>query len=328
MLSEGEDIPAFTTNGHETRVVHREYVGDIVAPASPAVFSNTVYSINAANSLLFPWLAPLAANYQQYRFNGMVFEFKTLSSDITAGGALGAVIMATNYDVNALAFTSKLTMENSEYAISAKPSRSQLHAVECDPSQTPNNLYYCLDAARNVAAISDPRFYNMGLFQIATAGLPSSPGQVLGELWVSYDVSLMKPDISATLSSGSCKIVSSGVGVDKTHIFGTTAATITGVAIATAVGGTITFLYPGSYVICLQTTGTACDNPTYSGSASQISGTVVTSAPRVSLTSFGGVFSVTTTVPNQNVFIDCTSSTTVTSSLTFVVATSSVAVVV
>jgi len=40
---------------------------------------------------------------------------------------------------------------------------------------------------------ADPRFYDLGLFQIATSGMQS--GYVVGELWVSYDIVFRKPRI-------------------------------------------------------------------------------------------------------------------------------------
>lgn len=210
VLPEGTEIPQFMNSIHETRIQHREYIGDIVVPSSPNSFTNTSYVINAANSDTFPWLAAVAARYQQYKFNGLIFEFKTLSSDITAGGALGAVMMATNYDSIKKPFNNKLEMENSEYATSAKPSRSQIHAVECDPAMTQSKLLYCADVGNDETLDIDPRFANLGNFQLATVGLPGSAGQVLGELWASYDVSLFKPDLGTPNSSGWQRLTAAG----------------------------------------------------------------------------------------------------------------------
>jgi hypothetical protein len=210
VLPEGTEIPQFMNSIHETRIQHREYIGDIIVPSSPSSFSNASYTINAANSYTFPWLAAVAARFQQYRFNGLIFEFKTLSSDITAGGALGAVVMSTNYDTIKKPFTSKLEMENSEYATSAKPSRSQIHVVECDPAMTQSKLLYCADAGNDETLDIDPRFANLGNFQLATVGLPGSTGQVLGELWASYDVSLFKPDLGIPKDSGWQRLTAAG----------------------------------------------------------------------------------------------------------------------
>jgi hypothetical protein len=210
VLPEGTEIPQFMNSIHETRIQHREYIGDIIVPGTPSSFNNRSYVINAANSDTFPWLAAVSARFQQYKFNGLIFEFKTLSSDITAGGALGAVVMSTNYDAIKRPFTNKLEMENSEYATSAKPSRSQIHVVECDPAMTQSKLLYCADAGNDETLDIDPRFANLGNFQLATVGLPGSSGQVLGELWASYDVSLFKPDLGTPKESGWQRLTAAG----------------------------------------------------------------------------------------------------------------------
>jgi hypothetical protein len=309
-LSEGQEIPMFKNYGHETRVSHREFLGELVTPASPTVFNNTTYRINAANPVLFPWLAPIASNYQQYRFNGLVVEFKTLSSDITAGGALGSVILATNYDVVDVPFSTKITMENSEYAISAKPSLSQLHAVECDPEQVANNLYYCRSSADG-SSTADARFYDLGLLQIATSGLPSSAGTVLGELWISYDVSLLKPIISSTISSGSMTINSGGT-VTSAVPFGS-APTPTGNTLAIGSGSTLTWPYPGTYYVSIQWIGTGFANPTVSGTASAV--LKWTEFPRPgTLTAAALTYNVTVTAANQTTVFDFTTTTTTTAS--------------
>ena len=63
---------------------------------SADVFKIDSYLINAANPKTFPWLSQIAANYEQYDIEGMVFSADALNSTKTA---LGTVMMATQYDV-------------------------------------------------------------------------------------------------------------------------------------------------------------------------------------------------------------------------------------
>lgn len=246
----GEAVPSFGVMGQATRVKHREYIMDIVVPATAAAFTNTPFQVNPGTSSTFPWLASLANNYQQYKFNGLVFEFKTLSSDITAGGALGSVIMASNYDVVNAPYTSKIDMENSQYAVSAKPSCSQIHTIECAPQSTANNLYYVRNHTNANVAGQDNRFYDLTKFQLATAGLPGTPGTVLGELWASYDVSLYKPIINGDFLGAFITSVSPST----TSYFGTTPL-ISGNGV-TATANTITFSQAGDYLVTLYPGGT------------------------------------------------------------------------
>lgn len=191
-------VPQFARTDHSVRVCHREFVGDLKVPANPDEFNNNfVQLINPANTTLFPWLSRMATLYTQYKIHGMVITYKTMSSNYSAGGGpLGTVIIATNYNVNDQAFSTKVQMENSEFAVSCNPSTSLIHAIECDPKFSGLQTLYVLDPeTQQPGAISDPRFYHYGKLQIATSGLPGAFNNTMGELWISYDIELMKPVI-------------------------------------------------------------------------------------------------------------------------------------
>ena len=305
----GEAVPSFGVLGQATRVRHREYIQDVVIPTTPSSFHNTSYTVNPGVASTFPWLAALANQYQQYKFNGLIFEFKTLSSDITAGGALGSVTMASNYDVVADSYASKIEMENSQYAVSAKPSCSQIHTMECQPSATANVLYYIRNNATSATLGQDNRFYDLANFQLATAGLPGSAGAVLGELWVSYDVSLYKPVIRA--ESLSTFIVASG-SITKSNFFGNT-PTITGNGI-TAVNNTLTFQQTGDYLITLYIVGTGVNaGLTYSGTAGTVS-QIASDFASGSTTLVSVSIETKITQPGQTLILSAAAMTTVTGS--------------
>lgn len=307
----GETVPSFGVMGQATRVRHREYIMDIVVPASPTAFTNTQFQVNPGLSSTFPWLASLANNYQQYKFNGLVFEFKTLSSDITSGGALGSVIMASNYDVVNPAYASKIEMENSQYAVSAKPSCSQIHTMECAPNSTANNLYYVRNHTNTAVAGQDNRFYNLANFQLATAGLPGSAGTILGELWASYDVSLYKPIINSDFLGAFITSVSPS----KTSVFGTS-PTISGNGISATVN-TLTFSQAGDYLVTFYPGGTGLNlGLAFSGTTTPV---------QVASDYAGGAtehISVSVkcraTQPNQTLIVDASAVTTITDMQTLV----------
>lgn len=304
-LTPGESVPMFGTMGAETRVRHREYIGDVVVPEVPLAFTNTAFIINPGDTNTFPWLASTAGNYQQYRINGMVFEFKTLSSDITAGGSLGAVILGTNYNVLDTPYTDKLHMENAQFCVSAKPSQSQIHTVECDPRQVSTQLKYVRDSTSSSSVAQDARLYDHGKFQIATVGLPGTPGTVMGELWCSYDISLYKPEI-ADPQSFSVKVVAAG-SVSKAVSLGTSPV-VTGARV-TAVGNTITFARADTYIMTLLVTGTSLAAPVVSGSSTTalISAVLDGTGAALSL-----VYTVVAPSAGATVIYDFSTSTTVT----------------
>jgi hypothetical protein len=194
----GGAVPMFTGGTDGVVLRHREYLGDVTAST---VFTPTSYSINPGDYNTFPWLSTVAQQFEEYRFRGLVFCYKASSGFI--GGtspALGNVMLATQYDVLDPAFPSKQIMDSYEYSDSVLPTEACLHGVECDRSLTPLPTLYIRHGA--APAGSDPRLFDLGIFTIATTGQQASNFAV-GELWVTYDVELLKPRIDprSTLSS-------------------------------------------------------------------------------------------------------------------------------
>jgi hypothetical protein len=205
VLSNGSQIPKFSTT-HATNIVcHREFLGDITGTTT---FTNRRYPINPGSTITFPWLSTIAQNYQQYRIHGIIFEFRPLITDFVTNGAPGVVIMATNYNADEPLYTTKQAMENSEYAVSVKPTRDLIHAVECAPGQTVLSELYVRPGG--LASNLDLKFTDLGNFQFATQG---NPTQLLGELWCSYNIEFFKPllpnDVGGNVQSQS--ITRSGI---------------------------------------------------------------------------------------------------------------------
>jgi len=193
-IKEGNPVPHFGNLEQATIISHREFIQDITAVGS-TTFTNISIPINPGLRGSFPWLSNVSRGYSSYRVLGMVYEFKSTSSDYVTGGAMGSVIMGTDYDVSDPAWTSKLEMENAQYSNSAKPSEDQLHPIECDPRLSSIDVFDVRHV--DIPSGKDGRFYDLGNFQIATVGLPTSSGNI-GELWVSYEIALFKPILNDT----------------------------------------------------------------------------------------------------------------------------------
>lgn len=194
-LPEVINVPA----GGGTVIRFQEYLGDVVTSSVAGNFNIQSFNINAANPITFPFLSQIAANYEQYDFEGLLYSFQSTSADAlnSVNTALGSVMMATQYDINDAVFTSKLEMLNYEYASVVKPSESCLHMVECDPRQTTVNELYTLYNL-SPPANSDSRLYNLGRFSVATQGFQGTSVNV-GQLHVTYQVRLLKPKLYMTL---------------------------------------------------------------------------------------------------------------------------------
>jgi len=189
-----DDLPQFVRKDHTVNVKHREYLGDLMVPEVPTQFTNTAYVIQPSNAALFPWLARIAKQYQQYRIRGMVVEYKSNTTDYAAAGPLGSVGIATNYNVADAKFDNLVEFQNSEFAVVTKPSRNILHAIECSPALGRGEWLYVRDAENeDPTKTQDARFNDFGLLQVCTSGLPGSAGSALGQLWVSYDIEFAKP---------------------------------------------------------------------------------------------------------------------------------------
>lgn len=188
-------------SGRTVRIQHREYIQDVNSSIN---FANLSLQINPANELCFPWLSTMAQNFAEYRFHGLIFEFVSLSADAlnSTNTALGCVVMTTNYNSAEPLFTSKSQAENAEFTVSSKPSCNLIHGIECDPSITVNqgHLYVSPNFNGTVPTGEDIKTYNLGNFQFITQG--SQAVADIGELWVSYDIELIKPIISPNWALG------------------------------------------------------------------------------------------------------------------------------
>lgn len=187
------DVTIVAAGPRETRIVYREYIGDVFTnPLVAGDFYAKTYAINPGLVSLFPWLAPIAQQYEQWTPNGIVFEFKSTSSEYVSTQALGSVIMATEYDSLDSVFANKQEMLNSAYANEAKPSQHIIHGVECDPRDNPNRIFYV--RAGSVPTGGNIRDYDLGKFTVATQG-GATANLNLGSLYVHYDITFRKEQL-------------------------------------------------------------------------------------------------------------------------------------
>lgn len=239
-------VPTFNATGHSVRIKHREYLGDITGSTA---FSSRPYLIQPGSTVTFPWLSQIAKGFQQYKFHGLVFCFNSTSASAlnSTNTALGTLIMATQYNVNRPAFTSKLEMEGYEFSCATKPCDSLLHPIECDPKQLVMENLYIRSGA--VPSGEDARLYDLGQFQLATVGMQAAAN--IGELWVTYDVELLKPRLPPGGDFGGEYTRIQNAGYTNTEVLGsvqTTPLGNLGITIASSGAGWDRILFPASLV--------------------------------------------------------------------------------
>lgn len=255
----GADPPSIINSPMGNVIVrHREYLGDVTT-GSASAFSNTSYAVNPGLPHTFPWLSQIATCFEQYSLRGCVFEFKSTSADAlnSTNTALGSVIMATEYDSTRPAFANKQQMENHQYAMSARQSNSMLHPIECAKGESTLETLYVRAGADSG---DDTRFTDFCNFQIATVGQQASD-VVIGELWISYEIELLKPRFATSEGSGS--VYSSHVrcttNILNTNFFGDTQTVSGNLAISV---GTNALQFPdfiktGHYLVVIVWNGTS-----------------------------------------------------------------------
>jgi len=189
----GNQVPAMHTNNSNIRFAHKEYIGQV--NTSIAFTMQYDEQVNPTNSVLFPYLSSMASNFQEYKFKGLCFYYKSTSADAlnSTNTALGAIIMAAQYRADAAAPVGKVQMLNEMWSTDGRPSANIGMPVECSPLECPLNILYCGDGS---SGTNDPKFYNLAQFYLATAG--SQAVADAGELWVTYDIELFKPILSPT----------------------------------------------------------------------------------------------------------------------------------
>ena len=195
----GQGIPQFSEGPNVITVSHKEYIADIFGPVTAGTFQNQVFGLNPGLITTFPWLAQVAANYDEYTFHQCIFTFRSTVTDFVASnGQVGSIIMATQYNSNDTPFASKQDAMEYDGAVSGKVSEKILHGVECDPSKLSGSPGKYTRAGP-VPGGEDIKTYDLGQLNVSVSNTPATfSNQALGELWVSYTVELRKPKFFVT----------------------------------------------------------------------------------------------------------------------------------
>lgn len=192
IVSEGNSPAYMHSKKGSVFVRHREYIGNVYSSSS-GDFRVQNFPIQPGLTASMPWLSLISRGFQEWQPHGIVFEFKSNTGMISSAStpAIGMVIMATDYDsYETNPFANKIDMENTQYTTNAKATESFYHPVECAYNKNVLDRLFLRDDVVPVG--QPPQFYDLGTFAIASVGCPTA-NQNLGELWVTYDIELMKP---------------------------------------------------------------------------------------------------------------------------------------
>ena len=236
------------SDNQEVIISHCEYIQDVFGPSS-ANFDNQGMSLNAGLMETFPWLAQIAANYEEYEFIQLVFHYRsTVDAGNQANGATGTVILATNYNGDQSDFKSKEPMVSYHGAVSGRLTSDIDHGVECDPSKNAGTAIRYIRTNQPLDNQSKKEF-DLGRFQFAVVNCPSGfLNQQIGELWATYTVKLNKPRLFAS--------VYRNLAYDRTICTMTTSSNSNGLTVSqcwrsstTEISGGVTTTSPSTSII-------------------------------------------------------------------------------
>lgn len=267
-------IPMMHAGGQTVVVRHKEYLGEILSSQNFQV--RHVYDLNPGLSYTFPWLSDIARGFQEYRIKGMVFHYVPTSGTAISGTnpAVGTVMIQTSYRATEAPPASKVEMLNEYWACEAAPNEAFCHPIECDPKENPFNIQYIRSGT--LPSTENQLMYDLGRTFVAVSGQPAT-GNVIGDLWVTYEVEFKKPIInSSVVTDPVAATISSVSGFTPTasNYFGSASNQIVvGPLGITASTNTLTFPKgaQGEYLILLRfatisswTAVNTAFNPTYS----------------------------------------------------------------
>lgn len=185
-------VPIMHGTANQIRIRNREYLGDLISSSSAGSVQVAQFVCNPGYVSSFPWLSQIAAEFQEYHFDGLVYTLHSTSGTAvnSTNTALGTWGLAFQYRSDAPVPTSKAALTNEFWSCDARVTDDVHMPVEVAANQSPmKNLY-----VRNttLASSQDAKLYDLGRLIAWSQGCQGTSVN-LGEVWVSYDIVFEKP---------------------------------------------------------------------------------------------------------------------------------------
>ncbi len=253
-MSPDGSIPLMHKSDQTVVIRHREFLGELTGSANYTVQRS--FPLNPGLSTTFPWLSTIAANFSEYRIKGLVFHYVPTSGYAVSGTnpAIGTVMIQTSYRATESAPTSKVELLNEYWSSESCPADAFCHPIECNPKENPFSVQYV--RIGDLPSSENQLMYDLGTTRIATSGMPAS--NVVGDIWVTYEVELKKPRVTAlnsenehSLEGASSTAIAAGTpfGTNFTETFDTSGGgiSVSSTAVTFAAGNTGTWLITANY---------------------------------------------------------------------------------
>lgn len=231
-------IPSMHKSDQSVVIRHREYLGEI--RGSKAFTTQRFFKLQPGNTDTFPWLSGIARQFSEYAIRGAVFHYVPTSGYAVSGDnpAIGSVMMQTTYRANDSLPTTKVEMLNEYWSSEGPPNEAFVHPIECSPKENPFSIHYI--HTQPVPTGDSELMYDMGTTFVSTSGMPGD-NNVVGDLWITYEIELKKPVVKTNLSSRAETYSASFLAPTTSSWFTTSTVNVTNTLGLTASGNTITF---------------------------------------------------------------------------------------
>jgi hypothetical protein len=181
--------PKITQTDHKScRIHHRELFTALTPQAANPAYVPQQWPINPGIPTVFPWLSNIAVNWEQYRFNKLVFHFLTRCPS----NQVGSFMVAPDYDAADAAPIDEVTMMTYEGARQDSVWKD-VHVV-CDVKALLGGMQKKFVRSAAPAANLDIKMYDGGnlftAFDVVAVG-------VFLKAYVEYDVTFFTPQLPA-----------------------------------------------------------------------------------------------------------------------------------
>lgn len=183
---------------------HTEYIRDVNSALHGEATPLTI-PINVGDSSCFPWLSHLSDSFDKYRVHSLSFTYKPVAAELNPG----AIATFVDYDPKDDRPFDKIQLLNSMGAKSSKITKSCTINAPRNILASKGNLYIRHSTRDNNDDIL--RFVDVGTLSLMVMETEEQ-ARVVGELWVSYDISLLLPQMLENVQQYSAAQRSTRVG--------------------------------------------------------------------------------------------------------------------
>jgi len=244
------------TSSGGLRVAHTEYVFDINGTASGNFFLNVADPVQPGYANMFPWLSRIAALYDSYVVNSIMFHYEPLCATTTSGG----IFMSMDPDASDPIPIDKAGMMSYSYSAHGPAWKPVGFSVTAHSLDALSAKHYVRTGSVATAVLPT---YDVAWFYLAIQNTSSTA--ILGELYVTYDITLFDAGLNRNAMSlmDNSYVNLSGTFNRANYLFGVSPNIIGQLPLAVGPGaGNFTNVYfesSGQFwcVLSVETTGTA-----------------------------------------------------------------------